>query len=107
MLIEVKAAGVNPVDTYVRSGSYTSKVLPHLPYTPGADAAGLVVDVGDDVSEFKVCPHTSCCIFKCSYFAVGEHPLRSRFLVVYHQIPKKRQIESQPQFDSHIRTIRF
>ncbi len=35
--IEVKAAGVNPVDTYIRSGVYPVK--PDLPYTPGLDAA--------------------------------------------------------------------
>src|SRR6185436_15112482 len=51
VLVEVKAAGVNPVDTYIRNGQYAS--LPPLPYTPGSDAAGLVSAVGSDVSEFK------------------------------------------------------
>lgn len=51
VLIDIKAAGVNPVDTYIRTGQYAS--LPPLPYTPGSDAAGLVSAVGSDVSEFK------------------------------------------------------
>ena len=52
VLVDVKAAGVNPVDTYIRSGQYAS--LPTLPYTPGADAAGVVAAVGSDVHEVKV-----------------------------------------------------
>ncbi|KAA0159694.1 hypothetical protein FNF28_05754 [Cafeteria roenbergensis] len=40
-LIRVRAVGVNPVDTYIRSGAYAR--LPDLPYTPGADCAGELV----------------------------------------------------------------
>jgi NADPH2:quinone reductase len=46
--VRVHAAGVNPVDTYIRSGVYANK--PPLPYTPGSDAAGVVEAVGDGVS---------------------------------------------------------
>jgi NADPH2:quinone reductase len=51
VLVDVKAAGVNPVDTYIRTGVYA--FLPPLPYTPGADAAGVVEAVGSDVQDFK------------------------------------------------------
>lgn len=51
VLVGVKAAGVNPVDTYIRTGNYAA--LPPLPYTPGADAAGVVESVGSDVGDFK------------------------------------------------------
>ena len=51
VLVTVKAAGVNPVDTYIRSGTYA--ILPPLPFTPGIDGAGLVGAVGNDVREFK------------------------------------------------------
>jgi NADPH:quinone reductase len=51
VLVRVKAAGVNPVDTYIRAGMYAVK--PSLPYTPGSDAAGIVEDVGKDVNRFN------------------------------------------------------
>lgn len=52
ILVRVKAAGVNPVDTYIRSGQYSTK--PELPYTPGKDAAGIVEEIGADVEKLKV-----------------------------------------------------
>jgi NADPH2:quinone reductase len=52
VLIQVHAAGVNPVDCYVRSGLYPLK--PQLPFTPGMDAAGIVESVGEGVTRVKV-----------------------------------------------------
>jgi NADPH:quinone reductase-like Zn-dependent oxidoreductase len=49
LLIEVGAAGVNPVDTYFREGSYTPV---GLPFTPGVDFAGVVAEAGDGVEGF-------------------------------------------------------
>ena len=51
VVVRVRAAGVNPVDTYVRTGAYAVK--PSLPYTPGMDAAGVVDSVGPDVAGVK------------------------------------------------------
>lgn len=51
VLVRIRAAGVNPVDTYIRSGAYAIK--PPLPYTPGNDAAGEVEAVGAEVKGFK------------------------------------------------------
>lgn len=50
VLVRLKACGVNPVDTYIRSGNYGA--LPPLPYTPGADGAGIVEAVGSGVHGF-------------------------------------------------------
>lgn len=50
VLIEVKAIGVNPADTYMRGGAYAIK--PDLPYIPGGDAAGIVSRVGSKVTAF-------------------------------------------------------
>ncbi len=52
VLVAIKAAGVNPADTYVRSGSYA--IVPDLPYTPGGDAAGVVQAVGTGVRSLAV-----------------------------------------------------
>lgn len=41
LLVRVRAVGVNPVDTYVRSGTYAFR--PTLPYIPGGELAGEIV----------------------------------------------------------------
>ncbi|VDI02846.1 NADPH2:quinone reductase [Mytilus galloprovincialis] len=51
ILVKVYAAGINPVDTYIRSGTYAVK--PALPYTPGNDVAGIVENVGKNVTTLK------------------------------------------------------
>jgi NADPH2:quinone reductase len=52
VVVSVKAVGVNPVDTYIRSGAYAVKPL--LPYTPGLDAAGTVAALGEGVESVAV-----------------------------------------------------
>lgn len=51
VVVRVKAAGVNPVDTYFRGGlqGYT----PPLPWTPGVDGAGEVEAVGEGVARVR------------------------------------------------------
>ena len=51
VLVRIRATGVNPVETYIRAGTYAR--LPELPYTPGNDGAGVVEQVGSDVTEFN------------------------------------------------------
>jgi NADPH2:quinone reductase len=51
VLVNVKAAGVNPADTYMRAGAYAIK--PPLPYTPGSDGAGIVETAGESVTKVK------------------------------------------------------
>lgn len=52
VLVKVEAIGVNPVDTYIRSGLYPAK--PQPPFTPGNDAAGIIEAVGEDVGHRRV-----------------------------------------------------
>jgi len=47
VLVRIHAAGVNPVETYIRQGIYGPR---QFPYTPGSDGAGEVVDVGEGVA---------------------------------------------------------
>jgi NADPH2:quinone reductase len=49
--VRIHAVGVNPVDTYLRSGIHAH--APKLPYTPGKDGAGTVDAVGYQVTNFK------------------------------------------------------
>jgi len=50
VLIHTRAIGVNPIETYLRSGVNPKLTLP---YTPGTDAAGEVASVGPRVQNFK------------------------------------------------------
>lgn len=50
--VRVRAIGVNPYDTYMRTGQYARR--PSLPYSPGADAAGVVDQIGDGVTGLEV-----------------------------------------------------
>src|SRR5689334_5724164 len=50
VLVRVIAAGVNPVDTYVRSGHFGT---PTLPVIPGRDIAGIVEETGPSATQFK------------------------------------------------------
>ena len=51
VLVKIVAAGVNPVDTYMRTGNHAH--APKLPYTPGKDGAGIVEKVGGHATKFK------------------------------------------------------
>lgn len=44
VVVRMKAIGVNPVESYMRAGTYPRK--PELPYTPGQDGAGIVESIG-------------------------------------------------------------
>jgi len=52
VVIRNHAAGVNPVDAYVRAGTYAR--LPAVPFIPGWDGAGIVQSVGADVHRIRV-----------------------------------------------------
>jgi NADPH2:quinone reductase len=51
LLVRVEAAGVNPVDTYFREGSYEPY---ELPMTPGSDFAGVVEAADEGTPGFEV-----------------------------------------------------
>lgn len=52
LCIRLKATGINPVETYIRSGNYAA--LPSLPYTPGSDGAGVIEKIGKNVQGFHI-----------------------------------------------------
>ena len=51
ILIKVEAIGINPVETYIRAGTYPS--LPALPYIPGGNVAGIIDSCGPGVNNWK------------------------------------------------------
>jgi NADPH:quinone reductase len=51
VLVRLRAIGVNPVDTYIRSGGYTVNIT--FPFIPGSDGAGVVEAIGDGVKLFR------------------------------------------------------
>lgn len=51
LLIKLHAIGVNPVETYLRSGSNPAI---KLPWTPGMDAAGVIEAVGANIAHWRV-----------------------------------------------------
>jgi NADPH2:quinone reductase len=57
VVVRIQAAGVNPVDAYIRTGSYAR--LPSLPWIPGFDGAGIVESVGASVTRF----HSGDCVY--------------------------------------------
>lgn len=52
ILIEIKAAGVNPVDWKIRQGLLQGRLPHEFPIVLGWDAAGIVAEVGQGVQHF-------------------------------------------------------
>lgn len=65
VLIEVKAIGVNYADTARREGKYV--VPTPLPYVPGSEVAGVIVEVGSSVTKFKTGMRVSALIESGAY----------------------------------------
>lgn len=54
VLVDVSAAGVNPFDVKVRDGMYPLPDTVKLPGTLGGDVAGVIVELGEGVTEFEI-----------------------------------------------------
>src|SRR3954454_3923855 len=54
LLVEVKAASINPLDKMVRNGEFKQLLKYKRPFTLGHDVAGVVTEVGAQVRGFKV-----------------------------------------------------
>lgn len=65
VVVDIRAAGVNPYDAYMRGGTYA--VVPSLPYVPGGDAAGVVAAIGPGVAGLKPGDRVLLCA------ALGRH----------------------------------
>ncbi|KYG57742.1 quinone oxidoreductase family protein [Planococcus maritimus] len=72
VLIEVKAVGVNYADTARREGKYV--VPTELPYIPGSEAAGIVVETGSEVTRFKAGDRVVALIESAAYAEYAAIP---------------------------------
>ncbi len=54
MLVRVRAAGINPFETKLRSGLFQADIPLSFPAAQGSDFAGVIEAVGPDVDDFRV-----------------------------------------------------
>ncbi|MEP0942400.1 MAG: NADPH:quinone reductase [Rhizobiaceae bacterium] len=66
VLVDVRAVGVNPVDTYIRSGIHA--IRPELPFVTASDAAGVVAALGNGVTEYTIGDRVYLAGFAGGYF---------------------------------------
>src|SRR5437879_3646924 len=72
MLVQVHAAGLNPVDNKIREGQLKPFFRLQLPATMGCDLAGIVVEVGHRVTRFKPGDAVFASIFGLRMGALAE-----------------------------------
>ncbi len=83
-LVRLEAIGVNFVEVYQRTGQYRSS----LPFTPGAEGAGRVVELGPEVTGLKVGDRVAGVNFKGSYAELAVAPVE-RLIVLPESIDVK------------------
>ena len=54
VLVRVSAASINPLDKMIRDGEFKRIIKRKPPFVLGHDLAGVVIEIGDDVHDFKV-----------------------------------------------------
>jgi NADPH2:quinone reductase len=83
-LVRLEAIGVNFMEVYQRTGQYRSP----LPFTPGEEGAGRVVELGPDVTGLKVGDRVAGVNFKGSYAELALAPVE-RLVVLPESIDVK------------------
>lgn len=84
LLVSVTAAGLNFIDTYQRRGLYPID----MPFTPGLEGAGTVVDVGADAGGFSPGDQVGWTDVIGSYAELIRLPV-SRAIAVPSNVPEK------------------
>ncbi|MFT4885064.1 MAG: NADPH:quinone reductase-like Zn-dependent oxidoreductase [Natronomonas sp.] len=83
VLVDIKAGGLNHLDVWTRKGMPSPEEMPHI---QGSDGAGVVADVGEDVTRFEegdrvvVDPNVFC--GKCEFCRKGETSLCVDFKMI-------------------------
>ncbi len=75
ILVEVHAAGLNPIDNMIPLGTFKPILIFTLPATLGSDLAGVVVEVGSNVTRFKPGDAVYASIFDLGNGALAEYAI--------------------------------
>jgi NADPH:quinone reductase-like Zn-dependent oxidoreductase len=75
VLVQVHAAGLNPIDYTIPKGSFKPILRFQLPATLGSDVAGVVVEIGSRVTRFKPGDAVFASIFDLGTGALAEFAL--------------------------------
>lgn len=73
ILVQVYAVGLNPIDTMIPKGSFKPILKFELPAIMGSDVAGIVVEVGDQVTSFKPGDAVYASVFDLGTGALAEY----------------------------------
>lgn len=72
LLVEVYAAGLNPIDNMIPTGMFKAVLKFELPATMGSDLAGVVREVGSRVTRFKPGDAVFACLFDLGTGSLAE-----------------------------------
>jgi NADPH:quinone reductase-like Zn-dependent oxidoreductase len=72
ILVQVHAAGLNPIDTMIPKGTFKAILKFKLPAVLGSDLAGVVVEVGNRVTRFKPDDAVFASVFESGTGALAE-----------------------------------
>ena len=75
ILVQVHAAGLNPIDNMIPKGTFKPFLRFQLPATLGSDLAGVVVEVGSRVTRFKPGDAVFASIFDLGTGSLAEFAL--------------------------------
>lgn len=73
ILVQVHAVGLNPIDTMIPKGDFKPIIKLQLPAIMGSDLAGVVVEVGDQVTRFKVGDSVYASVFDLGTGSLAEY----------------------------------
>ncbi|PSP80227.1 alcohol dehydrogenase [Halobacteriales archaeon QS_1_68_20] len=89
VLVDVKAGALNHLDVWTRKG--LPGVDLEMPHVPGSDAAGIVREVGPDVTRFSVGDRVAVLAGvycgDCEYCRDGEHSLCDDYYLLGEHVP--------------------
>jgi NADPH2:quinone reductase len=85
VLVRVMATSVNPVDLKIRSGEYAG-IAPEFPAVLNSDVAGIIEEVGANVTSFKIGDE----VYGCAGGLKGEAGALSEFMLVDARLLSKK-----------------